>query len=380
MAGRPPKSTNRIENENDQRLKWFSLAAYKPAMLLTDLGWHFQIMARKDLLYGLDGCLEKPANAPGGDRSKLPAWLTKKIDCVRQQPIASIKTIETQELRVSDFHLLSGFLLGYGHTSTSVRTVHFGELMQLFEDLLLELGGAPISTPSAFWPYSREKLLKQLFESRNQYRFGKISATAIDDARQFPKAGRTLLRVDLDVPHVRLEADWESAMKALLKNQSHSPEHELPELNLKPKKRRGLSANPIPITKEDLVTYRILPFLDLLIWEREHVQISDAAKARLLFPNSPKGCVELQHPHKELGQLSKKGRREEIIGYTSWLDTARAWVWSMMSSSDWSYRDLERRAVDELRYAYTRRHADGEFIPTKALRMRMRVARDLSGR
>ena len=376
MAGRPPKSSNRIEDESDPRLEWFRLDAYEPATLLTDLRWHFQIMARKDLFYGLDGSLEKPANATGSARIKLPAPLTEKIDCVRQQPIVSIKTIEGLGLRLSDFDFLSSFLsLDYRYSSTSVRTVCFGELIELFENLLLELSGAPISEPGASWPHSREEFLKPILEHRNWYRFGKIGATAIDDGRQFPQAGRTLLIVDVDVPRARLEADWESAIKPLLKKRSHSAEHELPELNLKPKKQRGFTANPIPITKEDLTAYGILPLLDLLTWEREHqVAISDAAKARLLFPNSPKGSVELQYPHKELGQPSKKGRREKIVRYTSWLDTVRSWVWSMMSSSDWSYRDLERRAVDELRYAYSLRHADGEFIPTKA--MRVQIDRD----
>ena len=376
LAGRPPKSSNRIEDESDPRLKWFRLAAYKPAVLLTDLGWHFQIMARKDLFYGLDASLEKPANATGSVRIKLPARLTKKIHCVRQQPIVSIKTIEARGIRLSDFDFLSSFLLlDYSYPPTSVRTVCFGELMELFEDLLLELGGAPISTPSAFWPYSREKLLKQLFENRNQYRFGKTGATAIDDGPQFPQARRTLLTVDVDVPNARREADWESAMKALLKRQSPSAEHELPELNLKPKKQRGFTTNPIPITKEDVAAYGILPYLDLLIWEREHqIAISDAAKARLLFPNSSKGWAQLQYPHKAVGQPSKRGRRAGSVLYTSWLDTVRSWVWSIMSSSDWSYRDLERRAVDELRNAYRLKHADGEFVPTKA--MRVQIDRD----
>ena len=352
MAGRPKKNPTRIDDVKDSRLRWFSLKKYSLADEFTDLQLHFQILSRRELLQHLDVCKEVPECQAPGVPLALPFGQQKKIECVRMDPIVTLKTIPAHGLAVSDFWFLSCFLMGGGPLRV-VRPLGSRELTRIFEGMLLALAVEPGVTTRFYGPKERERLLNNLFKIRNSLCQNPwIDSTELEDPYSLPYSGEVLLKINLQAPRWQLERELETLIRSLHKNQPPPEGGEFPELDWKPRKKKQFTPAQKPIAKSSLIKHNILPFLDLLIWEEENgITIADSTKAEMLFPLSGKG-------------MSNSG----ISWAKNWIREAESLAWSVLTFNDLSYSDLERRAEEELQNAYTRGYFDGIYIPSPALR------------
>jgi hypothetical protein len=320
------------------------------------------------VLYTLDASKEGLILGTGSAADSLPASLKDLINCVRKEPIASIKSILDDGFLVSDFFSLAGFLLST-EPSKSVEPVIFSTLIHMVENLLL---GTENETDrpnrTHFYGYGeRSALVEKLFSDREKFRYNRIGSASVGDPSVFSSCVH-LLKVNLDAPDSRLMADFAAVLRFWRETQVAHPEFPFPELTWKPRRKKPASSRPWTVTSKSLLESKVIPFLDLLIWEEEHgCKISVTAKSQILFPKNILGHIERKPKTANKSGEKLKRDKTRYVHLRSLIVSLESQAWSLMDGSNASHFELSIRATDELLTAYRKGIGNRDFVPTPSM-------------
>ena len=379
MAGRPPKNKNYISLENDRRLDWFDRDGYKGLSELNALALYVQVLVRQHVLFRLDAWKE-PSWATEDDRYKrLTEIVQRECSLVLNNPIVTIPSFQVYELNLSDiFHLAVFYAAPHGRTGIWPPTI--GELLELFEQILLKVGEPTLQADASVtalhrrygsgYLAKRNEIIEETFKRRAEWVRDSGAGTRLDQIVASVSQNFHVLRVNPDAPKNLLNTQFNQWLAAWETSEFVASPKPFPELNLNPLRKRGDTTRPCQVSAESLVKYSVIPFIDLVICERLNgIEISPIVKARLLFPETEANFI--RRPSSTRVSKTVWTARVNPKSYypdpLNLLDTATSQALSVMDLYSSSSFALVAEASEQLLIAYQQGNGDERFVPSPDL-------------
>jgi len=335
-----------VDDATDKRLNWFKDEKYSGLEKLTDLGWYFQILARRELVKRLD-------TRPEFDDKSQTRLLDRQIECVRLTPIVTLQSIKNCGLRVHEFHYLARFLTNEP-PEEFLRVLNFGDLMDQVETFLA--AAESIQSPALkrwyeWWMGPRwSHLIERAFSRREILRQRFASSTL---GQLYPGSSIELIHLNLAAPDRVLRANFNSLLKRLRQaGPIEVDEDPYPDLDWEPTRQKSLSTKFWTIEPEVLLTKKVIQSMDLIIWEKQKgLKLTPLAKASLLFGERK---LHRKERSKSMRRLSAQKKQPECENKraTNRMGSVDAYAYVVMNdghpANDW----LQRRAAMELKRSY----------------------------
>jgi hypothetical protein len=329
----------------DRCLAWFHSERYRGLEELTYLGWYFQIEIRRHLLDELT--MLRNSGRP------LPKLLVQQIDCVRQVPVVSLKSLRDHGLKLEDFHRLCMFY-NLGIHEDVVAPLVFEDLIGYVDFFLEKFSrGVPVKiensanmTAAQYAIKSVEEQMRQMYAAR--YALAEVVAPQTF-REEFPYACMEVVELNLAAPDRLIISDFKRTLKQLRRAYPFQVgEMREPKLDWMPPRKREYNFHILRSWEPTkLVAGREIQFLDLIIWEFERRKIPPLVKAALLFPERSIGRKKRRSI---TSRPSRKGTPESKI-VTNRVDIIEMNAFALMDPRNPARPELLRRAQNELRQA-----------------------------
>ncbi len=251
MAGRPRKHSKRIESVDDERLHWFSLRAYSSLAKLSPLGLYFQIALRRHVFKEVDGLNEYLGDIQRYRALRKRLKLSTKVALIKKNPIVTLQHIRAHRLSISKFFSLEWFLLDANPYPVCIRNL--GE----------EQPSYPLPEHSI-----RIEVDLSYTDSVLKEEFTDLLAQARSESLLPP-------RTVMNAPELSSLAEYSCLRwKPILSKNTG----------------RGTSRS---IRSKMLLDNKILPYLDLRLWEEiSGYEVSDETRMKLIDSSQAKSTVE----------------------------------------------------------------------------------------
>ena len=379
MAGRPPKNKSRISSMNDRRLDWFERDGYQDYSKLNALALYVQVLVRQHVLCRLDAWKESIWSTEDDRYKRLTKIVQRECSLVLNNPIITIASIQAYGLNVSDIFFLADFYVApHGRTGIWLPTI--GELIEFFEQILLKVGEPTLQVDAsvnalhrlygAAYLEKRSEIIEETFKRRAELVRDSGAGTRIDQIVAGVSRDFHILRANPDAPKNLLNNQFLRWLAAWQTTDFPASPKPFPELDWDPPRKRGNTTRPCQVSTESLVTYNVIPFIDLLIYERLHgLEISPTVKAELLFPETEADFTRRPNPRKVKKKAPTKGVRSKSYypDPMNLLTTAESQALSVMDLYSTSSFALVAEASEELLDAYRQGNVDERFVPSSHL-------------
>lgn len=379
MAGRPPKNKNYISLENDGRLDWFDRDGYKSLSGLNALALYVQVLVRQHVLYRLDAWKEPTWSTEDDGYKRLNEIVQRECSLVFNSPVVTIPSFEAYRVDVSDiFHLAVFYADPHGRMGVWLPTI--GELIEAFEQILLKVGEPAFQADASVtalhrrygsaYQAKRNEIIEDAFKRRAEWARDSAPGGQIDEIVAGVNRDFHILRVNPGAPKNLLSTQFNRWLATWESSEFVASPKPFPELNLNPLRKRGDTSRPCQVSAESLVTYNVIPFIDLLIFERLHgVEISPTLKAGLLFPETEANFTRRRISKKVSKKVSTKSTNPKPYypDPLNLLTTAESQALSVMDLYSNSSFALVAEASEELLDAYRKGNGDERFVPSPAL-------------
>jgi hypothetical protein len=313
---------------------------------LTDLGWHFQILARRELVKRLD-------TRPEFVDKQQNQLLDRRIECVRLTPVVTLQSIKTYGLQLHEFRFLAEFLTSEP-PEEFLRVLSFGDLIDQVETFLAAVESVESPTLKRWherWlgPY-RGHLIDRAFSRREPLR-RKFSSTTL--GQLYPGSSIELIHLNLAAPDRVLRNNFNSLLKRLRQaGRIEVDKDPYPDLDWEPTRQKSLSTKFWTIEPEVLLTKKVIQCMDLIIWEKQKgLKLTPLAKASLLFGERKLHRKERSKSMRRLSAQKKKPESENKRA-TNRMGSVDAYAFVVMNESHPANDWLHRRAAMELERSY----------------------------
>jgi hypothetical protein len=341
---------------------------------------YVQLLIRQHLLYRLDAWREPFPSVDDLRDTRLTDVMEREASIVFDNPITTLQSLQAHGLKLQDIFHLACFYTDPKHT-TCVWQPNVSQLVGLFEEMLLKIAARELNidtSPRAlFLRYGvassakRDAIVEDVFRRRAEWKQLPRGHGGLDQIAESWNETPELLLVNADAPKGLLTTQFLRWVAAWESRESFDSAKPFPELDWNPTRKRGDTSRPCQITVESIIKYNVIPYIDLLIWERlTGCEVSPTLKKDLLYPELEANFKRRIHPKKKISKKATVKHAETDDDYPdprNLLTSAATQALSLMVINSPSSLLLIAQASEKLSNAYDSGRGDERFVPSLLL-------------